>query len=237
MDQTEWDSEISPDILLLWKSFQSNYPGIDKIRIPRWINVSPKAEVEFHGFSDASEKAYAAVIYVRVIHPHSIHTHLISSKTRVAPLKTLSIPKLELCGAVLLSEMIDNLLPHFDIRTYKLFCWTDSTIVLSWLSKPPCCWNTFVANRVSKVVEVTDPSNWFHVDSASNPADIASRGAHPHDLIDSNLWWNGPMWLSEPSTAWPKTSASRIQETELEKKPVKVHFAYFSNFEDILERF
>ncbi|XP_073821599.1 uncharacterized protein [Musca autumnalis] len=238
MDQTSWDAEIKPDSLQLWKTFKYHYPGIEKIRIPRWINFVPGGEVQFHCFSDASEKAYAAVIYIRIIYPDSICTHLVSSKTRVAPIKTLSIPRFELCGATLLAEMIDALIPQLNVSNYSLFCWTDSSIVLSWLAKPPCHWNMFVANRVSKIIEVADPTKWFHVESEYNPADLASRGVYPHDLLDRDLWWKGPSWLAEPSEHWPEIHQKvRIQDTELEQKHIKVHFAYFEKFEDILENF
>ncbi|XP_059217691.1 uncharacterized protein LOC131994814 [Stomoxys calcitrans] len=237
MDHIEWDEVISPEPLSMWKSFQANYSNIDNMRIPRWFGYAPEGIIEFHGFSDASEKAYAAAIYIRVLYPNSVITHLISSKTKVAPLKTLSIPRLELCGATLLAEMVDNLLPQFDIQDYSLFCWTDSTIVLSWLAKPPCCWNTFVANRVSRITQVVDPSKWSHVESEHNPADLASRGTYPSELINSKLWWNGPTWLSKDSKHWPKNTTKEIEETDLEKKPIKVHFTYFQNFDDVLERF
>lgn len=195
MDKTEWDHEISVESLRLWKTFQSHYPFINQIRIPRWIQYAPEL---------ASERAYTAAIYIRVIYPNKICTNLISSKTKVSPIKTLSIPRLELCGAVLLSEMIDNILPQFDLQDYSVFGWTDSSIVLSWLAKPPCFWNTFVANRVSKIVQVLDPSRWFHVESAYNPADLASRGMYPQELVNSTLWWKGPCWLSDPMETWPR---------------------------------
>ncbi|XP_075150572.1 uncharacterized protein LOC142224672 [Haematobia irritans] len=237
MDRTDWDEVISSETLAHWKIFQANYVHIDKIKIPRWIKYSPGSKIEFHGFSDASEKAYAAAIYVRIIGQNIISTHLVSSKTKVAPLKTLSIPRLELCGAALLADMIDSLLPQFDVPEYSLYCWTDSKIVLSWLSKPPCFWNTFVANRVSKIVQIVDVSRWFHVNSEFNPADLASRGVHAHELQNNDLWWNGPLWLSQPLNDWPNCVEKRDFETDIENKPVKVLFTYFQNFEDILDRF
>ncbi|XP_059217544.1 uncharacterized protein LOC131994722 [Stomoxys calcitrans] len=237
MDRTEWDNEITPESRELWQSFQHHYPHINNIQIPRWIHFTPDSEVQIHGFCDASQKAYAAAIYIRIVRHGSIHSHLITSKTKVAPLKTLSIPRLELCGATLLSELIDTVLPNFDIADYSLFCWTDSTIVLSWLSKAPCYWNTFVANRVSKIIQVVDPTHWFHIDSEHNPADIASRGVHPQDLVDNHLWWNGPQWLTEPTSNWPKSKLDPVEKTTMEKKSLKVHFAYFTDFTDILDRF
>ncbi|XP_075150682.1 uncharacterized protein LOC142224782 [Haematobia irritans] len=159
IDRTNWDEKIAPQTLRKWISFQSNYHFINSIEIPRWFNYTENCDVQFHGISDASQKAYAAALYIRVQSGNIIHTHthLVCSKTKVAPIKTLSIPRLELCGALLLAEMVDHLIPQMKIDNFSVECWTDSTIVLSWLSKPPCYWSTFVANRVSKIIDVVHP--------------------------------------------------------------------------------
>ncbi|XP_075150323.1 uncharacterized protein LOC142224439 [Haematobia irritans] len=234
---TKWDEEISHESLSLWKAFQSSYPLINSIKIPRWFGYTPSSDVQFHGFSDASEKAYAAVLYVRVVQGTSVSVHLVACKTKVAPLKTISIPRLELCGATLLSEMIDHFVPKLNIPKYSLYCWTDSTIVLSWLSKPPNFWSTFVANRVSKISQVICPSNWHHVRSEHNPADMASRGVGPQGLIDNFMWWNGPPWLSDPEENWPKFNCPSTDTIDIERRNIKVHFSYFKDFSDVLERF
>ncbi|XP_075162874.1 uncharacterized protein LOC142235507 [Haematobia irritans] len=199
--------------------------------------LNSAGEVQLHGFSDASEKAYAAALYIRISHNGSVRSHLICSKTKVAPIKTLSIPRLELCGATLLADMIDHLVPQLQIGAYSLYCWTNSTIVLSWLAKPACFWNTFVANRVSRITEVVSPPNWYHVRSESNPADLVSRGVHPSDLVHENLWWHGPDWLKDHPSKWPRSENTFLNPVEIERKHVRVNFAYFVNFDDILERF
>ncbi|XP_075163135.1 uncharacterized protein LOC142235763 [Haematobia irritans] len=234
---TKWDEKISSESLVSWKSFESSYPLINSIRIPRWVRYTPECKVQFHGFCDASEKAYAAALYIRIVEGESVSVHLVSCKTKVAPLKTISIPRLELCGATLLSEMIDHLIPQLRVPKYSISCWTDSTIVLSWLSKPPNFWSTFVANRVSKITQIICPANWYHVRSEFNPADMASRGMDPQGIKDNELWWNGPPWLSGPEKDWPRMSVDPSDTLEVEKRNIKVHFAYFANFNDILERF
>ena len=100
-DNTDWDECLKPLTLLKWNAFLQFYDIINKIKIPRWIKFSPINKIEFHGFSDASEKAYSAALYARVtpIDGH-ISVTLLFAKTRVAPIKVISIPKLELCGAV-----------------------------------------------------------------------------------------------------------------------------------------
>ena len=236
LEQIDWDNVVSHRILEDWKLFQSNFIGINNIKIPRWIGFTSQAKIEFHGFSDASERAYAAALYIRVEYRNRVDVHLISSKTKVAPIKTLSIPRLELCGALLLAEMIDSIPPRLDVSTYSVYCWTDSTIVLSWLAKPSGTWNTFVANRISTITQIIDPKYWFHVISEENPADLASRGVYPQSLVDNDLWWHGPRWLKASDESW-KNSVFQPSDIALEKKPLKCHFVYFSNHDDLLKRF
>ncbi|XP_075163230.1 uncharacterized protein LOC142235861 [Haematobia irritans] len=237
IDGTGWDERITAESLRKWTSFQANYPFVNSIKIPRWFNYCPDSEVGFHGFCDASEKAYAAALYIRIKTKKSISTHLVVSKTKVAPIKTLSIPRLELCGATLLAEMIDHIIPQLRIKDFTINCWTDSTIVLSWLSKPPCFWATFVANRVSKITQIVPPQRWHHVVSELNPSDLASRGMHPQDLIDNELWWQGPPFLKNPVANWPIFDFASEATLDLERRPVKVNFSYFNDFEDVLDRF
>ncbi|XP_065355424.1 uncharacterized protein LOC135949900 [Calliphora vicina] len=170
-DNTDWDECLKPLTLTKWLNFLKFYDDINKIRIPRWINFKPTSKIEFHGFSDASEKAYSAVLYVRVtpIDGPNIIT-LLFAKTRVAPIKVLSIPRLELCGAVLLANMVNNVLTQLKLPLHQVYFWTDSTIVLAWLSKHPKSWETFVAHRVATISDTVGVNNWNHVVSHENPA-------------------------------------------------------------------
>ncbi|XP_012162275.1 uncharacterized protein LOC105665488 [Ceratitis capitata] len=136
LTKIDWDDNLPRGIYLRWENFLKNYVNISKIGIPRWIRYTPWNEVEFHGFCDASEKAYAAALYVRVRERNSNivpSVNLLVSKTKVAPVKTISLPRLELCGALLLAELISSLLPQLDVAQPVVCKWTDSTIVLSWL--------------------------------------------------------------------------------------------------------
>lgn len=161
--------------------------------------------MELHGFSDASQLAYAGVVYLRMIDQHGdIHISLVVSKTKVAPIKRLTIPRLELCGAHLLSQLLHHCKIVFNLPPDKVFAWTDSTIVLNWLVGSPRRFNTYVGNRVSYIVELIAPDRWSHVEGLQNPADCASRGLLPSELLDHTLWWNGPDWLKYDGSAWPK---------------------------------
>ena len=208
----------------------------NSIRIPRWVNYNPEKQIQFHIFSDASEKAYASAIYVRISTEESISTTLLTAKSRVAPVKTISLPRLELCGAVMSAEMAQNIISELRIPAYDTFFWTDSTIVLAWLQKPPCSWTTFVANRISTILDCVGQANWFHVETNFNPADLATRGVLPSNLQENSLWWEGPAWLRQPQSQWPYSDGG-IHETQLEKKSIRVHFTFFHKFDDILSRF
>ncbi|XP_051864225.1 uncharacterized protein LOC127566245 [Drosophila albomicans] len=231
----EWDEHLPTDLSLQWKEYLQSYPALGRIRIPRWVQFQTRVKLQYHGFCDASERAYGAAIYVRVETANKVSTHFLTAKTKVAPVKSLSVPRLELCGAVLLAELSAALLLNLPAESFQTFFWTDSTIVLAWLNKPPCRWTTFVANRVAKIVQASDAKNWSHVRSEHNPADLASRGVLPQELMCNPLWWHGPEWLHLPSDQRP-TSPSPIPETLLEQR-VKCNVAKLPPTPDFLNKF
>ncbi|XP_046869332.1 uncharacterized protein LOC124461975 [Drosophila willistoni] len=170
---------------------------LQHIQIPRLV-VNDTDNIELHGFSDASTKAYAAVVYSRVINKDgSISTSIMAAKSRVAPLKQQSLPRLELCAALLLSQLIRSIKAALRHQKVTVFAWCDSTIVLYWLSYAPSRLKTFVGNRTSEILDTIPRHYWRHVDSKSNPADCASRGLMAADLKDFQLWWNGPSWIRD----------------------------------------
>ncbi|GFU75555.1 integrase catalytic domain-containing protein [Trichonephila clavipes] len=188
--------------------FKKAFNAINYLTVPRWVILTADNIVELHGFADASSLAYAAAIYCRQKHNGKIKVQLLVSKTKVAPVKQVSIPRLELCGAHLLSKLFKSVLRTLKYYTFDVFAWTDSKIVLSWLSGHPRKWKTFVANRTSEIIEVLPTKHWRHVPSKENPADIASRGIDPKCLPDCKLWWQGPPWLRLETSSWPKAESS-----------------------------
>lgn len=212
--ELDWDEHVPEDLDNDWERFLCSIPQISDIKIPRWLGMAQNAITELHGFCDASEMAYAAVIYARTIHPNGeITIQLIQSKTRVAPLKKLTIPRLELCGAYLLTQLMTTIRESLSLQTNSVYFWCDSEITLQWIRKSPSDLKTFVANRVAAIQnESTERGfDWRWVPTADNPADLASRGEEPSRLQETSLWWNGPDWLNQPKENWPKTNQYSVQ--------------------------
>jgi hypothetical protein len=157
--------------------------------------------------SDPSEplstKAYGAVIYIRVTDFSDTHyTNILCAKVRIAPIKTITIPRLELCAALLLAELANKVKNALNINFNNCFLWSDSSIVLAWIQSPPNKFETFIANRISQIQRLSDKDQWRHVTSNQNPADIASRSMDPIQLKSSDLWFHGPPFLSKNSSEW-----------------------------------
>lgn len=219
--QLEWDDVLPADLAHTWNDIHASLQQLQDVRISRWIGTITMSNVELHGFCDASMTAYAAVVYARVVTPgQQPRIHILSAKTKVAPIKVVSLPRLELCGAVLLVKLIANVIEAMQWPTSTVHCWTDSTIVLSWLRGHPSRFNVFVANRTSEIQRTLPCNHWRHVVSEDNPADCASRGMSPSNLLRHKLWWKGPQWLSNNAAAWPQQPS--IADTDEETK-VLVH--------------
>lgn len=221
--QIDWDQSVPLEIHTKWTEYQAELQALNHLKIPRKIiNKSVDSDIEIHGFSDACQEAYGACIYIRCSNRDGTHsTQLICSKSRVAPLKNISLPRLELCGALLLAQITSRVKEVLNIDIKKTYYWTDSTVVLNWISSSSRKWNTFVANRVGEIHDLTLRSEWHHVGGTDNPADIISRGMGCSQLLQAPLWWQGPAWLSQDQSSWPKSKFIASEETlELKKNVV-----------------
>lgn len=193
----DWDEEVPSNLQKEWLTYRNSLTSLENVKVPRWLNTkSDDKTVQLHGFSDASKMAYAAVIYIRVEDSEgNVHVSLVTSKTKVAPIKQVSIPRLELCGATLLTKLIIEVANVLNVNKENLFAWTDSEVVLAWLNGHPSRWKTFVANRVSEILTSLDTHHWSYVQSKQNPADCASRGVAPAELAATTIWFEGPNFL------------------------------------------
>ncbi|XP_074028529.1 uncharacterized protein [Leptinotarsa decemlineata] len=233
-----WDENPPSEVTCIWNRIKDELPILSNISVPRFLFHTSSFSCTLHGFADASEHGYAAVIYCRYETMDDICVSLICAKSKVSPLKTLSIPKLELSAACLLADLLFFVIKIFDkqIPVSNIFAWSDSSTTLSWIRSSPHKWKTFVSNRVSRIQDKLSPEVWHYVPSKDNPADCASRGLFPSQLIDHSQWWAGPSWLRQPSTFWPSMVSSAELDAEylLEEKRTVLSTQRESNFLDIL---
>ena len=199
-----WDEPLEGDTLKQWLSILDEIGSLSVIKLTRCYylpDVKPCA-TEIHGFCDASLQAYAAVLYMHSVYPDGgFSVTIIVSETRVVPVKTLTIPRLELLGAVLLARL-GNTVSKSLTHQYNLTYWIDSTAALYWITNDKL-WKQYVSNRVKAICQLTNQDQWRHCPGQLNPADLPSRGLKASELMDNQVWREGPHFLSLAEFNWP----------------------------------
>lgn len=203
----EWDDPNLPaDLRVAWEAWEEELPGLQSISIPRCYTPADRPEAvtqELHVFCDASEQAYGAVAYLVTKYNNECHSSFVMARSRVAPKRQLSMPRLELCGALAGAQLAQLIQRELDITSQRIALWTDSTTVLEWLQSESCRFKVFVGVRVAEIQELTEPLSWRYVDSSNNPADDITRGKTLTDLSQPSRWRNGPAFLKQPNDSWP----------------------------------
>ncbi|MBM6549254.1 DUF1759 domain-containing protein [Streptococcus dysgalactiae subsp. equisimilis] len=221
-----WDQLLPPEDLASWEKWVAFVHRLDEVRIKRCIRKDDRLDVgqiELHIFCDASESGYGAVAYARCVprigDPYLV---LLFSKSRVAPIKTVTIPRLELAAAVLgvrVSEVVRKGMPNFFAKTYF---WTDSMIVLYYIRNVNTRFSTFVANRLAVIHQFCSVHQWQHIASGQNPADYSSRGITSER--DLTTWTQGPALFCTRNlpTEPPLCLNDPPKEIELKNSPAHV---------------
>lgn len=238
-----WDDELPSELLADWLKIRTDLRNCKNISISRWAKyISNHKHVSLHGFADASENCYVACVYIRTIHTdNSIHTRLLTSKTKVAPLKQkLTIPKLELCAAHLTAKLLVKTQAALELPFTEIYAWSDSSITLSWISTPPHKLTTFISNRVAEIQQLIEPHLWKHVRSQLNSADAATRGLTTEQLKACDLWWNGPHFLRKSISEWPAIPKDMLPTKNLsglKKLPRITMHTKVAELSDIIARY
>ena len=217
----EWDDGIPNDLLLQWRAWLTSLHGVRELRFLRCFKPQAvdDAAIQLHHFSYASAQGYGCCSYLRCVNKYGqVHVQLIMSKNKVAPLKTCTLPRLELQAAVL-AVKVDVLLKRvLQLPVIQTFFWSDSEIVLKYINNEIRRFHVFVANRISLIRQHTDPQQWHYIDGKSNPADLVTRSL-PLAKFDMQKWLYRPAILHKYQFEW----VSPVTQAELSNTDPEVN--------------
>ena len=220
-----WDDQDPPHIAvrgIQWtKSLRDTIVEVPMCLVP---SLSQYLIHDLHYFCDGSIVGYGSVVYLRSYHSatHEVVISFITSKARVTPVKKITIPRMELSATLLSTKMHANLVKQMTLNISSVTFWSDSEVVLTYILRDSKRYHTYVANRIVKIREVSTAHDWRHVPGILNPADKASRGAYPSDIVQS-CWFSDPDFLSSTPDTWPNNEKFVVSTNDTELKPVQVH--------------
>ncbi|UYV76985.1 hypothetical protein LAZ67_14002708, partial [Cordylochernes scorpioides] len=205
----EWDAQLPTDIEKEFRSWLYEIASLDQVVIPRCLYLDSEGDVQLHVFCDASCEAYASVVFTRSVVQDTVRVVLLWAKARVAPLKKISIPRLELMACVLGARLLNAIRNALGVD-YPTYMWSDSSTAITWITRAQT-WNTFVKNRVTEIRNITDVKSWAHISGDENPADLPSRGCSAVRYLKTE-WWKGPHWLYEDQKRidWPMAKIEEL---------------------------
>ncbi|XP_062710881.1 uncharacterized protein LOC134288963 [Aedes albopictus] len=228
-----WDEPIEFRHMQKWRAWLNYLPQAGSVRIPRCYTMGRTYEnlsIELHTFVDASEFGYCAVSYLRFEQGGQVDCVLVGAKTRVAPLKFVSIPRLELQAAVVGTRLAKSIQEGHSIRIMQRYFWTDAADVLCWLRSDHRTYSQFVAFRISDILESSDISEWKYVPTKENVADEGTKIQRQIRLDAESRWRRGPPFLWGPRNSWPLEPVSK-QMTTLEIRPSMLHHSAMSTLD------
>ena len=211
-DKIDWNEELHGDSRERFNSFVSDLQHLSNVRIPRcYFDVRSKpTNIQLHGFSDASQQAFAAVVYLRSTYEDGrVAVKFVASKTKVAPTKKQSIPRLELLGALILARLVATIKESLSLPLdTETFYWVDSITTLYWIQNVKG-WKQYVEHRVREIRQLSDKEQLRFCPGLQNSADLPSRGLNGEELETNTVWWNGPEFLCPSEESWPVHPTSK----------------------------
>ena len=224
-DGLGWDETVSDEQKANWDKWMTQAPLLENVAVRRCYKppACTVRSIQLHVFCDASLMGYGAAAYIRVLDiDGNAHLSLVMGKSRVTPVKSVSVPRLELTAAVIGVKLGRLITSELEFQFESVNYWTDSTTVLQYIANTTTRFKIFVANRLEVIHSASSPKQWRHVDTKKNPADIASRGLMPIDAEKAKLWFEGPPFLLRPKNQWPEQpkilSALAADDPELKSK-------------------
>ena len=217
----DWDDVIHDEIASRIGSWYEQLKGLGNVKVPRCLREAKEVVAKrVVTFVDASLQAYGTVVYLQCVYNDATTTsRLIASNCKVAPLKPMTVPRLELIGAVLGLRLTQRLAHVLGLPMQTVTFNSHSMDVLWWIRGHGRSFCPFIANRIGEIQMVTEPSQWQHVATGENPADLCTRRATPDELMENSLWWHGPKWLlSKDKQSWPKMDLRSRPASLPEKK-------------------
>ena len=202
-----WDEEIPQDVAKQYLDWLQEIPALKELSINRHYCWQRRSIVQLHVFADASEMGLCVVAYLRFENNDEVKVSFVMGKTRVAPIKSTTIPKLGLQAALHASRLKVSIIEEQDFTIDQVFMWSDSSTVIQWLNAFEKKQQIFVANRIGEFLEDTKLGEWNHIPGAQNPADLGTRGMRANEIA-SSVWLNGPAWLRDNEAHWPKVIAA-----------------------------
>jgi hypothetical protein len=199
----EWDKILPESLLERWRIWVSNLHHLESVAVPRCLQPFPPTSVQLHIFVDASELGFGAVAYLLLQNKKTSTTVFVMSKSRVAPIHHLTIPRMELSAALLGAHLARTIKNELRLKIDGEVFWSDSSTVLRWINSTHCRYHTWVANRVGEILTLTTPEQRRHVPGILNPADDCSRGVEASALTENYRWWTGTDFLLQPRINWP----------------------------------
>ncbi|KAL6471847.1 hypothetical protein MHYP_G00204970 [Metynnis hypsauchen] len=192
----------------LWYNWMKDLHLLEDFEVARCFKPTGFGEATFsqlHHFADASETGYGTVSYLLQNNKSNrVHCTLVMAKARVAPLKPITVPRMELAAATMAARMDKTLRSELQLQLKESVFWSDSTTVLKYIRNRTSRYRTFVANRVETILKLSEVRQWRYVNTSKNPADHVSRGLKVHAFMQNETWIQGPDFLTKPEDEWPQ---------------------------------
>ncbi|XP_058449314.1 uncharacterized protein LOC131429280 [Malaya genurostris] len=202
-----WDERINNELYQKWRRWVALFPRLHELKIPRCYFSSFPANdnaVQVQAFVDASDIAYSCAVYFRLEYINDIRVILVGAKSKVAPVKTLSTPRLELKAAVLGVRFATAIIEYHTLPVSQRVFWSDSTTVLGWIRSDHRRFTKFVSVRVGEILTLSDQHEWRWVPSKHNVADYATKWKRDPNLSPDCTWLKGPPFLRLAEVSWPE---------------------------------